>query len=59
MAGALVWVLGIVTAGYFLGGLPWVKENLDKIIWGMILVPGLVVIFGALKARMKAQAVAP
>ena len=48
--GALIWVLGIVTAGYFLGGLPWVKANLDKIIWGLILVPGLIAIFGAWRA---------
>ena len=31
------------TAGYFFGNLPWVKENLDKIIWGAILIPGLLV----------------
>ena len=51
VVGALIWVLGIVTAGYFLGSLPWVKANLDKIIWGLILVPGLIVLFGAWKAR--------
>ena len=45
--GALIWVLGIVTAGYFLGGLPWVKANLDKIIWAMIVLPGLIAIGGA------------
>ncbi len=49
--GALLWVFGIATAGYFLGSVPWVKQNLDKIIWAMILVPGLIVVFGALKAR--------
>lgn len=49
--GANIWVLGICTAGYFLGGLPWVKENLDKIIWGMILVPGLIVLWGTWKAH--------
>ncbi|HZY19543.1 MAG TPA: DedA family protein [Ramlibacter sp.] len=53
VVGAVIWVLGIVTAGYFLGSIPWVKTNLDKIIWAMILVPGLVVIFGALKARLR------
>ena len=52
--GAFIWVLGICTAGYFLGSLPWVKANLDKIIWGLILVPGLIVIFGAWKARRAA-----
>ena len=51
--GAMIWVFGIVTAGYFLGGLPWVKANLDKIIWGMILVPGLIVMWGAWRARTK------
>ncbi len=52
--GALIWVLGICTAGYFLGSVPWVKANLDKIIWAMILIPGLVVIYGAWKARRQA-----
>jgi membrane-associated protein len=54
IVGAFIWVLGICTAGYFLGSLPWVKANLDKIIWGLILVPGLIVIFGAWKARRAA-----
>ncbi len=56
VVGALIWVLGICTAGYFLGSLPWVKANLDKIIWAMILVPGLIVLFGAWKAKRAAQA---
>jgi membrane-associated protein len=53
VVGALLWVLGICRAGYFFGSIPWVKVNLDKIIWAMILVPGLVVLFGAWKARNK------
>jgi membrane-associated protein len=53
VVGAVLWVVGICTAGYFLGSIPWVKENLDKIIWAMIFIPGLVVIAGALKARFK------
>ncbi len=54
--GALIWVLGICTAGYFLGSVPWVKANLDKIIWALIIVPGLIVLFGAWRARRKAVA---
>ncbi len=50
VAGAFIWVLGIVTAGYFFGNLPWVKANLEKIIWALIIVPGLMAIFGAWKA---------
>lgn len=55
VAGALIWVLGIVTAGYFLGSVPWVKANLDKIIWGLIIGPGLLVLFGTWRARRSAR----
>src|SRR6187402_425279 len=54
VTGGALWVGGIITAGYFFGGIPWVKANLDKIIWAMILVPGVVVLAGAWKARRKA-----
>ena len=47
VTGALLWVLGICTAGYFFGNLPFVRQHLDKIIWGLILVPGLIAIYGA------------
>ncbi len=49
--GAIIWVVGVTMAGYLFGNLPWVKANLSKIIWAMILVPGLFVLWGAWKAR--------
>jgi len=52
MGGAL-WVGGIITIGYFFGNIPFVKAHLDKIIWAMILLPGLLVLIGAWKARRK------
>lgn len=56
VTGALLWVGGIVTAGYFFGNIPWVKANLEKIIWALILVPGLLAIYGSWKAsRDEAQ----
>jgi membrane-associated protein len=54
VTGGTLWVGGIVTAGYLFGGIPWVKTHLDKIIWAMILVPGMVILLGAWKARRKA-----
>ena len=54
IGGALLWVGSIVTAGYLFGNIPFVKANLEKIIWAMILIPGLFVVFGAWKARRKA-----
>lgn len=56
VVGGAIWVVGLITAGFFLGSIPWVKENLDKIIWATILVPGLVVIAGAWQAKRKAAA---
>ncbi|MEY4363140.1 MAG: hypothetical protein RLZZ24_492 [Pseudomonadota bacterium] len=50
VTGALLWVGGIVTAGYFFGNLEWVKVNLEKIIWALILVPGALALYGSWKA---------
>ena len=58
VTGGALWVGGIITAGYFFGSVPWVKANLDKIIWAMILIPGLIVLWGAWKGRRKAAAIA-
>ena len=51
-------MLGICTAGYFLGSIPFVKAHLDKIIWAMIFIPGFIVLAGAWQARRKAAAMA-
>ena len=53
--GALIWVLGLVTAGYLFGNLPWVQANLSKIIWALILVPGLIALYGGWKAGRAQQ----
>ncbi len=59
VAGALLWVVSLTLAGYLFGNLPWVKENLDKIIWAMILIPGLIAIFGAWRASRAARSATP
>ena len=56
VTGGALWVGGIITAGYFFGSVPFVKEHLDKIIWAMILIPGVFVLAGAWKARRSAMA---
>jgi membrane-associated protein len=58
VVGATIWVGGVTLAGFLFGNIPWVKDNLDKIIWGAIIIPGLLVIAGAWKARRKAAAAA-
>jgi membrane-associated protein len=51
VTGGTLWVASLVTLGYLFGNMPWVQDNLSKIIWAMIIIPGLIVGFGALKAR--------
>ena len=57
VVGGVLWVGGVTIAGYLFGEIPWVKANLDKIIWGAILVPGLLVLVGAWRARRKPRVV--
>jgi membrane-associated protein len=55
VTGGTLWVVSLVGAGYLFGNIPFVKQNLDKIIWAMILIPGVIAIFGAWKARRAEQ----
>ena len=56
VTGGALWVGGIVTVGYFFGNIPWVKTHLDKIIWAMIVIPGLLVLLGSWRARRRSDA---
>ena len=54
VTGGVLWVVGIITIGYFFGNFPIVKAHLDKIIWAMILIPGLVIVVGAWRSKRSA-----
>ncbi|HRK57084.1 MAG TPA: DedA family protein [Burkholderiaceae bacterium] len=59
VGGALLWVCSLTLAGYWFGQLSWVKENLSKLIWAMIIIPGLIALYGAYRAgRARSQSVA-
>lgn len=58
VTGGALWVVGIITIGYFFGNIPFVKAHLDKIIWAMILIPGLIILFGAWRAKRQAKSAA-
>jgi membrane-associated protein len=51
VVGGVIWVVGLTLAGYLFGNLPFVQTHLSKIIWALILVPGLIAVFGAWRAR--------
>ena len=54
VVGAVIWVVGLTLVGYLFGNLPIVQTHLSKIIWALIIVPGLIAMFGAWKARRAA-----
>jgi len=51
--GAILWVCSITLAGYFFGNIPIVKNNFEKVIFGIIFVSILPIIVGAIKERKK------
>ncbi len=53
VSGGTLWVGSVTLAGYIFGSNPWVKANLEKIIWAMIFIPGLIALFGAWKSRKR------
>ncbi|HET9822962.1 MAG TPA: DedA family protein [Burkholderiaceae bacterium] len=54
VTGGALWVGSLTVAGYLFGNLPWVQAHLSKIIWALILVPGLIALVGGWKARRAA-----
>jgi len=50
VVGAVVWVVGLSLAGYLFGNIPFVQQHLSKIILAMIIVPGLIALYGGWKA---------
>ncbi len=59
VCGGVLWVGGVTLAGYAFGNIPWVKLHLDRIIWAAIFIPGLLVLFGAWRARRRERVAAP
>lgn len=56
IAGCILWVGALVSAGYFLGNLAWVQNNFSLIVYGIVLVSILPVCIELIRAKFgKAQ----
>ena len=58
IAGALLWVISITTAGYFLGTIPIVKNNFELVVFGIIfisLIPVFIEIIRQYTAKSNAK----
>ncbi len=56
ITGGALWVGSVTLTGYWFGSKPWVQANLEKIFWAMILIPGLFVLVGAVRTRLRRPA---
>jgi membrane-associated protein len=56
VAGAVLWVVGVGLIGYVFGNIPWVQQHFEKFIWALIVLPGLLPLWVAFKARQKPTA---
>jgi membrane-associated protein len=54
--GGIGWVLTMTTLGYMLGGVPIVKQHLEKVIILIILISAAPVLIEAVKAHRKSKA---
>jgi len=57
ITGAIVWVTSITFLGYFLGQIPWVKENFEKVVFSIILISILPIIIKIIKNKSLKKAV--
>ena len=52
ITGCILWVGGLVSAGYFLGNLEWARQNFSLIVYGIIIISVFPVAIEILRARM-------
>ncbi len=52
VTGCVLWVGGLVSAGYFLGNLEWARQNFSLIVYGIIIVSVLPVVIEVVRAKM-------
>ncbi len=50
--GALLWVVGISMIGYLFGNVPIIRDNFEKVIFGIIGVSVLPIVYGFIKSKM-------
>ncbi|HYF58011.1 MAG TPA: DedA family protein [Burkholderiaceae bacterium] len=49
VVGAVLWVGSLTVLGYFVGNLPWVRENFSLVALALVIVPGLPAVWEVLR----------
>ncbi len=56
VAGAFIWVTSLTFAGYFFGGLPFIRENFEYAVIGIVLVSLIPVVIEYIKHKYASTA---
>jgi membrane-associated protein len=56
VVGGIVWVVSLVAAGFFLGNIPWVKDNLTAVVLGIIILSIMPGVIEYVRHRLRAPA---
>ncbi|MCF2447651.1 VTT domain-containing protein [Dyadobacter sp. CY345] len=51
--GAILWVVSLTFAGYFLGNIPLVRDNFEKVVLGIVALSVLPIIWQLLKGKLR------
>jgi membrane-associated protein len=49
--GGAIWICSLTFAGYFLGEIPWIKNNIEKVALGIVFISTLPVIIELARAK--------
>ncbi len=49
--GGFLWIFGLTLAGYFLGNIKWIEDNIEKVCLGIIFISVLPMILSFLKSK--------
>ncbi|AZN36628.1 DedA family protein [Iodobacter ciconiae] len=52
LIGAAVWVVSLLYAGYFLGGIPFIAKNIGSIAIALVLIPAMPVVIEFIKMKL-------
>ena len=55
VVGGFLWIFSLTLAGYFLGNVTWIKENIEKVCLGIIFISVLPMLISVVKSKMKSK----
>ncbi|CAM5595215.1 VTT domain-containing protein [Streptomyces hirsutus] len=55
MIGAVLWSVSLTLVGYYLGQIAFVRDNIEAIVIGIVLISGIPIIVEGIKMRRRAR----